>query len=346
MVEISTINPRVIFVSATTPTDLTEGKLWYNTSDNSIYVSDGSTYSDILGGLDLTNVYNSIAINSLNILQTQAELTATATGNAYFFGDVYTDATGYSNEVDTGNTTALFSTNLYKNGGTGASVENAHGVVFDGTFSNVNDYGMKILTNTACNLTKVTKSATSNATTCYLRDSSFTLIDTQSFVGNDATFNQSLNNATQYYITTDGNGGNVQHHNKASGVTYPIADNHINWIAGWQDTADSSIGAWDITSITTTAVLPIENYIVQTNPITIPASKTTAIIVADETTAGTGTITYDISTDNGSNYQTAQTSDTEITLTNVGTQLILKQNLNAGASSGTASATNFGVLLI
>jgi hypothetical protein len=69
------------------------------------------------------------------------------------------------------------------------------------------------------------------------------------------------------------------------------------------------------------------------------------MIVANEETTGTGSVTYDISFDNGSNYQTGLESFQQYEIEDAGTQLLLKQNLNAGASEGTASAYNWGVLL-
>jgi len=39
------LNPQYVYVQASTPSDLTEGKLWYNTTDNFTYVSDGSAYN-------------------------------------------------------------------------------------------------------------------------------------------------------------------------------------------------------------------------------------------------------------------------------------------------------------
>jgi len=39
-----TVPVKYVKIQATTPTDLTEGRLWYNTTDNKTYVSDGSSY--------------------------------------------------------------------------------------------------------------------------------------------------------------------------------------------------------------------------------------------------------------------------------------------------------------
>ena len=45
MVETTILNPQYVYVQATTPSDLTQGKLWYNTTAKALYSSDGSSYS-------------------------------------------------------------------------------------------------------------------------------------------------------------------------------------------------------------------------------------------------------------------------------------------------------------
>jgi len=67
------------------------------------------------------------------------------------------------------------------------------------------------------------------------------------------------------------------------------------------------------------------------------------MITANETIAGTGSVTYDLSTDGGLNFQTGLIEGDEITLTNVGSSLILKQNLNGVGAGNTATAKDWGV---
>jgi len=74
-IETTTLNPQVIFVSATTPSDTTEGKMWYNTSDNSLYVSNGTNY--ITMSTDLTSIQTLIQENALNILVNSAGASTT-----------------------------------------------------------------------------------------------------------------------------------------------------------------------------------------------------------------------------------------------------------------------------
>ena len=93
------------------------------------------------------------------------------------------------------------------------------------------------------------------------------------------------------------------------------------------------------------ALPDIENRIVQTDPITITTGVTNFQVVAHrQSTTGTGTVTADVSFNNGTNYQTVPVN-TNSTVENSGTEMIVKLNLNAGASAGTAEAKGWGIQL-
>lgn len=62
-------------------------------------------------------------------------------------------------------------------------------------------------------------------------------------------------------------------------------------------------------------------------------------------TSGTGSITADISFDGGTTYDTGVSVNTNHSIHNPGTSMIVKLNLNAGASSGTAEIKGWGVQL-
>ena len=59
----------------------------------------------------------------------------------------------------------------------------------------------------------------------------------------------------------------------------------------------------------------------------------------------TGNITIDVSFDGGDNYQTGIALDTPTEITNTGTEMMLKINLNKGASDGTAQLAGYGIML-
>ena len=59
----------------------------------------------------------------------------------------------------------------------------------------------------------------------------------------------------------------------------------------------------------------------------------------------TGNITVDVSFDGGDNYQTGIQLDTPTEIINTGTEMILKINLNKGASDGEVSLNGYGIML-
>jgi len=116
--------------------------------------------------------------------------------------------------------------------------------------------GEKFLTKVVCTLHKATKDADATCTKAYLYSTAPALLASAAFVGNDATFNYVLANATSYYIVADAEGGawvNGYDDTAAKGV-YPNVKTNVNFTAcveGWAD--DTSLYR-TIISITTEAV--------------------------------------------------------------------------------------------
>jgi hypothetical protein len=70
--------------------------------------------------------------------------------------------------------------------------------------------GPLITTKTACKLVSVTKTALCAATRCRLFDNAHSVLATQTYSSNVATFNYDLANATNYFILGDDNGSSIQ----------------------------------------------------------------------------------------------------------------------------------------
>jgi len=108
-------------------------------------------------------------------------------------------------------------------------------------------------------------------------------------------------------------------------------------------TTVSKTGYEKLTSLAGTIT---QNRIVQTNAITCVTGATHHQVYCKNTTAGTGTATYNISFDNGSTWDTTQAFNT---LNNAGsttgTQMILKLNLIGSLTPDTAEANNYGIML-
>ena len=349
--ELTNIPPIYVYTQDSTPSDLTEGKIWVDTSTNPpvTKVSDGTTYNAL--STNLTPIRKLIGLNGLNILDITAQSTLTEGINANFERDIYSDSTGYLNTIDAGNTTADFlsSTSDYfsgANNGWIAEDTRAHGITMANTTSASGKKGFVVTTNSACYVQKITKHASSNVTKGYILNTSDEVLAQATFSGNDATFSTplSLATGTTYYIVADADGSSITR--SYGGGGYPITTSEFTWIQYYNGSPSGTGESWDIVSVTTaTEDITYSNKIVQTNAQPITDTYSNFMIVSNETIEGTETIDYDISFDGGSNEQTGLSSFTEYGITDSGTSIILKQNLNGTDASNYTKASNWGVLL-
>ena len=153
-----------------------------------------------------------------------------------------------------------------------APIIDAHGETLVSHSPSVELRGVKIETNFAVTLQKVTKHASVTATVAYLYDADGLFIESQSFVGNDATFSVALDDATAYFILLGSAGGSYQIWRKV-GVTYPIGDTNIDWIQG------GLINGTDVPG-TATVHNNIMNTIVSVTTEVVPDDKDVAISAA------------------------------------------------------------------
>jgi len=67
--EITQISPVYVYTQSTTPNDVTEGKIWVDTTTSPpvTKISDGTTYNTL--STDLSNIRKSIGLNGLNIFR-------------------------------------------------------------------------------------------------------------------------------------------------------------------------------------------------------------------------------------------------------------------------------------
>jgi len=112
--------------------------------------------------------------------------------------------------------------------------------------------GLKIHTNFACKLIKVTKcTTTNNATKCYVKDAANAIVATSNFVGNDATFDYDLTNNTDYYVVVDKDGAAWQEKYVDSTGVFPVAGTNVNFTGGKYNNDNYLQFAWNIVSVTT-----------------------------------------------------------------------------------------------
>lgn len=350
--ELTTINPRAIYVQDTEPTDLTQGKLWYNTLTNVLYSSDGSNYIQVIAS-DIEQLNQMITENSLSILEIQASDTITSDTSGFMVRDVFSDSGGYLNTIDTTNTTALYvSTNEYINAGEVTRNETTDtGYV---TQAETSYQGIALIGYENCAVKSITKSASSTATNVYVLNASFTQLGTATYSGNTATFSAPVSltgSGTEvYYIVNWKNGGYT---NAYKSLAHPINLTEIRTTGRCWMTALNGTGldvtqtgyTSEIVSLVLLSANARADAIIQTSAQTINSGATKFQIFSYKNTLdGTGTIDADISFDNGSHYQTGIELNTETNIVNTGTQMILKLNLNAGASDGTAESSGYGVI--
>jgi hypothetical protein len=191
-------------------------------------------------------------IQEMEIVEDQAGDSRTHIAKRLLIADTCSDTSGYLNTITVGGaTTATFDTNKYKRANSGSSTVSS--MASDSTnVGSTAHYGLKISTNMACTLTAVTKYNLNTSTKAYLYNGvGDTLLDTQTFSGDVATFNYALSNATSYVILTGKDGGayNSRYGNAPS---FPYNGTQINIIHDMLDpTTINDSYAFNIASFTT-----------------------------------------------------------------------------------------------
>ncbi len=257
--------------------------------------------------------YNLIANNHLMLLNQGVNSTT-----QYFKGDSYTDVDGWLNTIDTTNTTAGFISDDYYY---------RAGVLY------------------------------SDPSVVSTTSTSFVVVK---------TFNVDMN---IHHITSKIRNAN---YTKAAYLQVRFTDAEGSWLSA----ASSAVGlAWSLKTLdnpypertpTKVEILlrssdsnytayevntklfgpPVATQIVQTQPQSIQSGFQRFVIFATEETPGTSSVTYDVSFDGGTNYQTGLVSSQIYEIENPGTSLILKQNLHPGENDEIAKTYDWGILLL
>lgn len=200
----STIPRKYVYTQSTAPTTTTEGALWYDTDNDTLYTYDGSSWNEI--STDLSGVWENIAEQEIEIIELQANATVTPLDHDSLVSDTFSDADGYGDTVDTANTDSLFDTNKYSRF---PQVSETSPFTHDNNEAGTVMSGEKVTTNSAVDIISLTKESGCNATKAYIHNAGKTLIDSATFVGDVATFATpvSLTTATDYFFTVDYEGG-------------------------------------------------------------------------------------------------------------------------------------------
>lgn len=253
--------------------------------------------------------------------------------------DIFTDANGYDGSVDTGNTTAVFNTDKYEAAATDvygpalADSGSHNTTTITGTinapgfFSGIkgkigSGSGPVTITIKKGAATIATKGGTWSST---LSEVTLTSGDyNETFEAGDT---YSIVIYTQYDLHT------YNSSQSKSGGAFDFTSQEVNSNANSAD---------DMITYKTNAAA---SFVVQTDMQTISANPAGHQVYCHNATTGSGSITYDISFDNGSTWVTGQSLNTKNTSVHNGSQMIVKLNLNTTSATDTATADDYAVML-
>ena len=338
-----------VYRQTTTPSGtIADGSLWYNTSTDVLSSYNGTSWVTI--GTDLTLINYLASENALSILDIEAQSTLTGGQSASMVRDVYFDNTGYLNTVDSGNTDAFFDADKFKNSGIAET--------FEGTAtgrSSVNDFTATCTALSDGFISEVFIASEGNGSTTYqinIIQDGVTLATkeiTPATINEEwVTFADTDYSPNLISSTTAGGVFTVQWIRTAGTSNIQRASNQFSYSGGGFEFSTQYLSGGSDYTLKIAGLqftLGIADKIIQTNALTVDAGATSfQIFTLDGATIGTGSIDYDISFDNDAHIQTAVLSGVQTAITNTGTQIILKQNLNTGASSGEAEARGYGVM--
>jgi hypothetical protein len=308
---------------------------------------DGSQLTNISGTTDVVYLNAQQLIQNIDILRCLAAASLSISDYSTMFCDILPDSDGYSNTIDTGNTTALYDSGAdkYSNSGT-TSINQDHGLTLNasGNISSSENSGIRIYVNSVCTLKKVYIRSNVTASTVRLRDDSNNDLATASISGGSADFNYNLSASTYYRIVcTSGSGWIHYTHGTNSGL--PVNQTFVNWVNGvFNGGTDNGEYFGNVTSIDVEGNATADK-IVQTNTITVSSNLTAYQLYCKKTTAGSGAVQFKISFDNGSSWSSAKALNTKHTNSTSGTSIKLQILLNGTGSGNTADIENYSLMV-
>ncbi len=268
----------------------------------------------------LTNVPLTDAEEGIGQIYLAQQTGKTSPTFSNFKGDIFSTAAGYNGTIDTANTTATFNTNFYQN------------LILPYTISDLTE---KITTNTNYVLVK-TISTLNKKITSYTNQlkndsasSSYPTYCYITFIYSDTTTANSVINSE--YLTTYA----------TKSYPNPNPSKTCSEIKVYLKVLTALNGYEKNDSMTATS--EPSNLIVQTKTLTLDNTPNYFLITGKEATAGTGSVTADLSFDGGANYQTAINLREVQKITNKGSSFIGKLNLNGVGAGNTASMENWGI---
>lgn len=349
-IEVSVIPRKYVKVQSNQPTSAIQGDLWFDTDTNVLYSYDGSDWNTItqdLGYIDAQQI-----IQNIDILTALAHSSASPSDYDTLYCDVFSDSSGYSNTIDTGNTDATFDTNLYKAVGTDGGTTSNDTTTMPYTRATTNNkQGVLFRTLHACKLVSIGLDAGHTATKCYLYNSDMSsLLATVNVTGgNLATFNYDLENNTVYGVCVDAEGSTYTRDYYDGSYVGDFTGTNTKWIGRIEITPSTGMNWRQIRTLTTEIVgtPATSTKYVQTNTIILDDNITGYQLYSKTATnGGASAVSYAISFDDGSTWSDYKDLNTKYANSTTGTSIKLKIKLHADTtSSNYAKASNYGLLV-
>ncbi len=292
------------------------------------------------------NIISQQLEQDINILINSAASASTLEPYEDMFLDIFNTAAGFDGTVNLGNTTATHDSGneVYKNNFATILTTDGHGETQSTTAATTAFRGLKITTNFACTLLKITKPSNANPTTARLFDSGKSQLAVATYSGDVATFNFALADATTFYVGHDSGGASYTQSFKV-GASFPYNRTNVNFTGSLAGTTDSTVDVLGPASIETEITGDPIDGIVETNAITITSNPVGHQLFCHNAVAGSGSVDYDVSFDNGVTFETGQSLNTINADVHTGSQMIIKLNLNGVGLGNTSEASDYALML-
>lgn len=304
---------------------------------------------------DLNDTFDAVVTQLSRIDRQQLEqninilINAAAAGSALepyddMFLDIFSVAAGFDGTVDVGNTDATFDIDKYTNIVIGSPVLEDLIVTDDGNVGvSTNKRGVEITVGGSDRiLTEVTQLATNGSTIAYVLDTSDNILAQATLVSDVAVFAFKLLANTTYKIATDK--GGASYTARFGFQTFPISTANLTINRSTDGAGFNGSFVYCIDTMKTASVGAADK-IVQTNAQAITADPIAHQIFSHIDVAGSGEVTYDISFDGGSTYDTDQPLNTRNITSKTGSSMIIKLNLNGTGTGNSAEAKDYASML-
>lgn len=316
--------PSIIKRQSSSPSITSNSVLWRDTDDNVLYFSDGATWQQFSSSSEAAGYEQMISQLALEMLRLSAEGTLTAPDYDNMFVDYFADADGQDGTIDTGNTTAHFLTDTYYG--------ETEGETYDSNaMEETNSTSFVVIKTIDCQDTTVSKVVYDWRT----NTNGWTATFKAKYTYTDASTAESseVGNSSGSW-TSDQEYTNPNPSKTVDKVEIIGKIAHVNFRAQVQN-----MEIYGYTPASTA---------IQTNAQSLGFAPAYFLVhVKDKTLAGTGAITFDISFDGGSTWDSTGNSLDEKTgvVDGSGKNMVVKFNVNGNGSGNTAELKDYEVVL-